>query len=175
MRKWLIGFLLLLSLLLFLFLGGIYFFGGLKEYIKAVYSINQLKGNQKDKAAQIFYEPNQYGVHTGILSKVFKDRVWIIGKNGLKSFKIDEYSAYTLFSVCNEETLRKIKEGEDFTIGAQEDVGLEYWASQVKTGDFVQILVAGPQHGGTIGNLREIKAYDWWVFTPVDIIKQCEK
>lgn len=169
--QWILLSLLLLGLA---FLGALYFFGGLREYVGATRAINQLVGEQRVKAEQVFYGSDEYGIHSGMFAGQVGTDVWIVEKFSLKRYTLDEYSVFTLFRVCDDVVLNKIRDHQSFNVLTQENATKQLWQDTIKSGDFVQILVAGTQHGGTLGNLREIKAYDWWVFAPIDILKQCE-
>lgn len=162
---------------------GIYQYTGLKHYLSAVKEINRLDGKERDQAFEDFQggASEELEIYGGILMGVNsrgKSGVWVWGKNGPKYYKGDEYSVYSFFSICKPVILDKLKagEGEQLTIGQDIETDIKAWAKKVKQGDYVILIITNSQkQGGTIGNLREAKAYDWRPFAPTDIGEQCRK
>jgi len=156
---------------------------GLKEYLEMRRVVSKLSGEQREEAEASFGD-GESGFYGGALAGVWQGKVWVWGKRGLRSFEVDEYSAYSYFSICEkissipvevEELLIELDEPYEFTVDRSVDGELAVWKARVKKGDHVSVLIAGEEHGGTKGNLREMYSYDWWVFAPVMIKEQCKR
>lgn len=148
---------------------------GLNKYVDAMQAINALPLEQQGKAKGDFVGSEDSYLYGGILAGVTGDNVWIWGRRGLHYFKTDEYSVYSYFSMCNDEILRAFANNEKVVIDRSVDTDLTSWRQKAKTGQFVVIMITNPENGGTLGNLREMKAHDWWAFLPTNIGKLCEK
>lgn len=168
-----------LVVVLLLLVGGgwVWMYGGLKDFLRAKEAIRALPLEQQSVAENDFIgakDPYLYGgILAGVSTSIFPS-VWVWGKDGLRYFRIDEYSVYSYFSVCNEEVLNSFDKNEMLTIDRSIDTDLSVWRKKVRVGQFITIMIARSENGGTLGNLREAKAHDWWVFLPTNIRKQCE-
>ena len=151
-------------------------FEGLKYYLKAVYSINQLTAEEKVEAKERFYGPGEKGYYTGILARVnTKDfgSVWIWTHGLPRYFTADEYSVFSFFNFCNDFALETLDRETAAPVYRDVYTDVKVWAEKVKRGDFVNVQIAGEGHGGNPGKLREIYVYDWWVFMPIKTEELC--
>lgn len=151
---------------------------GLDEFIRAVGAINGLSGEGRDKARQDFWGPDDKKVYSGILAHVATQGfggVWVWGKWGPRYFASDEYSVYSFFGACTPDKLGDLQKEGKVRIGRTIETEIETWQGRVKPGNFVVVVVAGEGSGGERGKLREARAYDWWVFMPVNIGEQCKR
>ena len=174
MGKWIVRLFILLIIVTLIGFGFLYFFTGLNSYIKTAYTISKLSGEMKQQAVDGFYGKDEQGIYTGILSGITANRVWIWSNNRLKSFVTDEYSVYSFFNACSDEILSNIGAEKTFSIGRSVGTDILSWSQKVKTGDYVIVNMATEGNGGALGNLREAIGYDWFVFMPTDIRKQCK-
>ena len=163
-----------LTLVLFSGAGLMYQFGGLKHYLRAVIYINSLEGQTKQTASDEFYgtHPNLY---TGTLAGVWGGKVWVWGRSGLKYFSVDKNSTYSFTNGCTRDVLHPADTTKAFTIQRQVYFDISEWEAEVTPGDFIAVLIAGKDNGGTLGNLREAYAYNWWSFMQKDMQTECAK
>lgn len=176
-RLWVVG--IIAVLIVGVGFYGVYQYGGLKYYLKAVKAINQLEGDEKERARKLFNgSPNEsFEVYGGILIGLNqKDNggVWVWGSKGPKYFRSDEFSVYSFYKICKSAIIEKYKRGEEVNVGRSIDTDIKTWADKVSQGDYVAIIVTSKGHEGALGNLREALAHDWWAFSNVDVEEQCE-
>lgn len=176
MRRW-IG--ILIGFGLIIMLGGIgylYQFGGLRQYIRARSVINNMPTEDKQYAWEKFSGTDPRGAERGILAGSGLGRVWVWSSSGLKSFIVDEYSIYSWFDACREDVKEKLRAGEGGSVIEQViDTDLNSWREKAKVGDYVAVYPTQAEQGGTIGNLREIYTYNFWLFMKAGIDTQCGK
>lgn len=153
----------------------LYQFAGLKEYLQAVSLIRSLPAEQRAKAELKFYDGGGTYGYTGMLAYVGKHGLWVWGAKGPKYFRTDRDTAYIKWSVCSEEILAKIEAQQPFAPVQSVTGEVNEWVESVQVGGFIDIKLATKLNGGTEGNAREARAYDWWVFTAVDMRAQCKK
>ncbi len=163
----------------------LYFETGLKQYLRARVEIGRIAEEQtRREALEEFgwYAPGQsYG---GILAGDFFGKVWVWGVKGLRSFAVDEYSVYSWYDGCSEEVLTRFKE-TDWETAPSSLVGeiirrelttdIAAWLQRARVGDYVRVYLATPERGGWEGNLREIYAYNFWLFMSWGMEARCEK
>ena len=118
MRKWVF----LLIFLVGLGFYGVYEYGALKYYFKAMRGINQLNDQEKSRVLEEYIDSSdsQLDLYKGILMKVSlkkKGGIWVWGQKGPRYFKSDEHSVYSYFSICKPVILEKFKKGEEVMIG----------------------------------------------------------
>lgn len=158
---------------------GLYYRGGLREYLQVRKAIKALPETEKVEVQEGFYGKvaeveSQNGILAG-LTKIGSRRIWLWGRSGLQSLPLDEYTVYSFYSACNAQVLEAIERGGQLKIGREVTANIEKWREQVKTGMFVGIMKAGVDNGGELGNAREVQAYDWWVFMNSNLREQCAK
>ncbi|MHB8777950.1 MAG: hypothetical protein ACYC6R_09335 [Anaerolineales bacterium] len=158
--------------------GLVYYFGGIREYRQATRAISRLDGDEKTKAERFFYSSGGEDEYRGMLGYVntrgYGD-VLVWGKNGPKYFRGDKYTVYSFFNGCSEEILNAKPEDGPIEVNREIYTDVKEWRKRVKNGSFVTILLTSEESGGTVGNLREIWAFDWWYFVPGTMEVQCEK
>ena len=167
---WVMAIIVGVSVSLFIWL---YFSAGLKEYLGAVMTIKRLPSEESSVAWDNFLtigEPNLYG---GILAGFWNNKVWVWGRSGLRAFRVDNDSVYSFFSACAPEILAKTEKGEAVSVGRSIYTVADEWLIWVKRGNYVTVAQATEGSGGVEGNLREVYGYDWRVFMPGDLQKQC--
>jgi len=142
--------------------------------LNAINEINSLPKEQVEKAKQRFYEGGGPTGYTGMIAKADNSGVWVWGVKGIKHFKSDENTVYILWSVCNPSVMAKIEKGESFSPLQNATLDIATWTPRERVGQFVDIKLATKLNGGIEGNVREVRAYDWWVFTAVDMGAQCK-
>lgn len=155
----------------------IYQYGGGKYLIRVNEEIRKLEEQERTNARTKLYGLHQDNQYSGILMKIVKGEyvgVWVWGGLGLRYFRGDEFSVYTFFNGCKEEILRPKEVGKPVPVGYVVSGG-EEWGKSAQVGDFVKILITEEGRGGTVGNLREIYTYDWWLFLPGSMEKLCVK
>jgi len=160
-----------------LLLAGTYLFFniGLREYSKALWTINFLPKDEKASAGDDFFTVGLQNRYSGMLSRVNGNVIDVWGKNGLKHFETDQYSVYSFFSVCSPETLAQTQKEGTSSIERSVDFNIAPWLKKVRQGDYL-IIVSPPNDPQ---KLREVYVYDWWVFIPNqlsrDLKKQCKQ
>lgn len=140
--------------------------------------ISSLRGEAKQNAASEFYaEGKSDNVFAGTIAKVSRKDgggVWVWSNRGLKYFQADEHTVYSYYDICaaitssQEEVEMKI--GDD---NREVSTNIGRWEEQARQGDFVQIIVATPEHGGQIDNLREARVYSLPIFLELNIELLC--
>lgn len=156
----------------------IYYFGGIREYRQATSAINNLGTNEIVKASQILRGidgENEYRGTLGYVNSNGYGDVLVWGINGPKYFKGDEHTVYSFYNGCSGEILNAKPGDGAIEVNREVYTDVKEWRKRVKNGNFVVILLAGEGSGGTIGNLREIWAFDWWYFLPKDMEELCAR
>ncbi len=149
--------------------GFLYQFGGLKYYSKATSYINSLPQDKKDIAWNDFNGENKSSLYSGIFAGAWKNGLWVWGKGGLRYFAVDKYSVYFFDDACTNNT------SPDFEVQKEVLSDINIWLKDVHQGYFVSIVATSAGQGGTVGNLREIHAYNWWPFMPESLEVSCVK
>ncbi len=129
----------------------------------------------RTKEREYFYGTDPRGAERGILAGSMPGRVWVWSRGRLKSYAVDQYSIFSLFDGCSEDVRARIKRGEANVIEQILFTDMEKWRDGANTGDYVVIYPARSGQGGTEGNLREIYAYNFWLFLQAGIDTQCAK
>ena len=154
--------------------GLIYRFGGLKYYLRAITYINSLPEQTKKTAGDEFYG-DQPNVYTGTLAGVWSGKVWVWGRQGLRYFSVDKNSTYSFTNGCTRDVLHPADTTKAFTIQRQVYFDLASWQAEIEPGDYIAVLIAAKENGGTAGNLREAYVYNWWSFMQKDMQTECAK
>jgi hypothetical protein len=178
MRKFFVWLLIAILIgfgLIFLLL---YQFAGLGQYLKIKAEIRQLPSEQAETATNIFNGAELDSEYRGVLGYIDQSdegEILVWGRSGPRYFKADEYTAYSFFNACTEDILSA--QPEDGAIPVQRNVhnDVREWAREVQVGDFVSILLTMEGQGGTVGNLREVWAHDWYYFLPKDLRELCKE
>lgn len=172
---WVVAILVIVLILIFL---GLYQFAGLKQYFQVLTTLRALPVEQRAKDEFKFYHggdgQGQYG-YTGMLAYADKNGLWVWGGKGPKYFRADKDTMFVTWSVCDPATLEKIASKQPFSPNQYATANISEWRPKERVGQFVDIRVAAKLNGGIEGNMREARAYDWWVFTVVDMEAQCKK
>lgn len=173
MIKWVFRFIIVVFL--FVMLVGVWLslWGGLIEYSKALITIYKLPTPLRNEALLSIHDDSQ-GVQ-GILARVDiggQGGVWIWRNFQLKYFPKNADTVYSYWHACDNLYLLDRKEGEARPISREVDVDIKVWANRVKKGQFVTLRLSDEIGSKTI---REIQGYDWQVYLPVSLEKQCVK
>jgi len=155
--------------------GYMYERGGLKEYNKAVKVINTMPEEDRDKSWGEFAGVDQRGGERGILAGAWMGRVWVWQASGLKAYKVDKDTMYSVFDGCREDVREKMNKGVGNVIQREIFNDVQEWKKRTKTGNYVAVYVALPGNGGVEGNLREMYDYNFWLFMNTGIDRECEK
>lgn len=173
MWKWVI-----VSLVFILFLTSGAYFSGFTKYIEARWVIYNLPSDKKNVIWDQYLGKDDPYLYSGILAGIttnYFPGIWVWGKGGLHYFKTDEYSVFSFFSGCKDEVLNSLNDNQKITIDRDIYSDLKEWRSRTKQGQYVVVMIARPENGGNLGNLREAKANDWWPFSPKEMKLQCKK
>lgn len=175
MKRWGIGVLIFLAIGLIGF-AYLYQFAGLRQYFRAVEVIKTTTPEEERiKVIEDFYGTDPRGAERGILAGSGLGRVWIWSGRGLKSYKVDENSIYSWFDGCREDVRARLNKGEANVIQGIIDTNMQNWSEKVQVGDYVAVYPTLSGAGGVEGNLREIYAYNFWLFMRRGIDRQCAK
>ena len=153
----------------------LFYFFGLRDYINVIASIDKLGLDDKKSAQSQFFISDDGVKYSGTLAHVSNNRIWVWTNYKLKSFKVDQYSVYSFYSACSAIQGEDFSTQGKFSVSRSVDSKISDWKKKTKVGNYINLWLTTKEKGGTVGNLREIYGYDWWVFMPTDIKKQCEK
>jgi hypothetical protein len=171
MKKWWWG------LVLFLLVAGIggYQLSGYGHWARAQARIAQLSESEQGEAWRELEARDPLMMEGGILAWVGQERVWVWGRGGLKQYRVDEHSIYSWFDGCNAEVLEELNAGVAGAITRMLYSEIDDWRSVARAGDYVRVVLANERMGGTVGNLREIYDYNFWLFLPTGMEERCAK
>lgn len=160
--------------------GCLYQFFGLKEYIRATKYVNNLGEDVRGNARERLDLDSSTGHFGGILAGVWKGPfpgVFLWTRQTLKYFRVDQFSVYTYHNACVDELINPANPRPKTTVKVKRTIftDLNLWSKNLKTGYFLDVMVTGKSNGGTLGNLREVWATDWWPFMNEDLATQCVK
>ena len=175
-RSWIIF--IFFVLLFFGFIGWGFLVVGGGSYKLIENKIEKFDDKVKETAEQEFYvrgkDNNTYAGTVANINKQGAGGVLIWSNKGLRYFQSDEHTVYSYYDVCqayrNNPQQMRVDDGVR-TVTAD----IESWAELVKAGDFIQITVATPAHGGTVGNLREAIVYSQPLFLSMQLGSVCAK
>lgn len=148
---------------------------GLKYFIRAGMFINNIQSETDKKQAWKDFIGKSENGYSGIYAGNWRNRVWVWGRSGLRSFATDQYSVYTFFDGCTESILNSVDQGGVSVSISREvffNVNVDDWKKKVSVGDLVVITIA---RDGVLGNLREIYTYNFWPFLHKDLQTLCAK
>jgi hypothetical protein len=173
MKKWWWGG--IVTLLILMAGSGGYVWQNRQNWVRAQAKIEQLP---EDKQAEAWRElegdwPGE--MYGGILAGSAFERIWVWGREGLKSFVVDEHSVYSWYDGCNEEVLEELSAGVAGAIARYVTADMTDWRGWAVTGDYVRVYVTLPGAGGNPGNIREIYTYNFWLFMPTGMEERCAK
>lgn len=173
MSKWIFRFIVLVFLLILLVGVWLSLWGGLVQYSKTLITVYKLPPPLRNEALLLLNDDTQ-GIQ-GILARVNigeKGGVWIWRNFWLQYFPKGSDTVYSYWHACDNLYILELKEGETRSINREIDVDITAWASRVKSGQSVTLQLSDEFGKKTI---REIQAYDWWVYLPVSLEKQCAR
>lgn len=159
---------ILITLVLFLC-----FVAGGKTYLKILTKTYKTESNQENRIKTDFFSTEKTDFNSGILAGSIGNRVWFWGKHGLVSKMTDENTAYFYKDWCSTEAQSIIRNSQ--IPNTKEFASLNEWRSVAKAGDYLVIKIATIENGGTLGNLREVRSYNYLPFLEGDIYTLCEK
>lgn len=176
MQKWWVSVFLVFGIICLMIVSALlYFKAGLSAYIRVNTVIKSMSSEEQRVAREEFYGTDQRGVERGIFAGIWMDKVWVWQRAGLKSFAVDNDSVYSWFDGCRDDIRARLNKGEANVIQRLIYTDLVSWSKQVRVGDYVVVYPAIPENGGTAGNLREIYAYNFWLFMHKGIDTECAK
>jgi hypothetical protein len=121
------------------------------------------------------YNSRMYG---GILLGTLPGHVWVMGREGLRHYKTDIYTIYSTFDGCSPEILSRLNSGEAGAIERSITTKMPEWRERVVIGDYVRAYPTREEHlnesAGTVGNLREIYGYNFWLFMRWGMEERCQ-
>ena len=163
-----------------IFFGVLYQFFGLRYYLKATEHIQNLPYEDRLIAEAEFYGDKDGGTVGGIMAGFFMDKVFVWSNGRLKMFTTDEYSVYSYYEACIPEILDfdpvvYPESSIDRDVYGDKKQFLNKVGNVINNGLLVSIAPTMEKQGGTIGNLRELWAYDWWNFVKGGILEKCKK
>jgi len=129
----------------------------------------------RSKAWAEFRGTDQRGAERGILAGTSGGRVWVWSGWRLHSYIADQYTIYSWFDGCSDEVRAKLNAGKANVIERLLFHDMQQWMGQARVGDYVAVYKARPENGGVEGNLREIYAYNFWLFMGKGIDTECAK
>ena len=146
---------------------------GLREYFSVTQYIKKLPSEEKLQVEESFYTESDDTIYSGVFAGNLIGRIWVWGREGLKSFQPDKGSAYSFFSMCTDENIEKIKNG-DYQISSTRIVtaDINEWFLKMKRGDYALIEKTD---GKSNSYIREAHGFDWWVFANTQMNTLCEK
>src|SRR3990172_5642386 len=125
--------------------GVFYLTSGLKYYIQALDVVNSLEENNKVLARGYFSVADKT-VYRGTLAFIDKQKegnVWIWGKRGLKRFKIDQYTVFSLYETCSEKMLNGFR-GQGVTLDDRDIyTDINQWSTKLQQGNFIEVWKDG--------------------------------
>lgn len=170
MRRWSVIFFGLIF-----FVSVLLFFGtGFNYYLSAKWQLNRLPADRKVEANDEFFtlgEPNLYG---GVYAGLFGGKIWIWGRDGLRGFGIDDSVTYSFATRCKSDNVSAASRGQNSQIYRQLFDQTDDWELLMKRGYYITVALY-KVNGIVEPNVREVYGYDWWVYIPSEINKQCEK
>lgn len=175
MKRWILGIVSVVLVLLLSLAGNLYFYGGLKQYVRATSVINNLPEEDKNLGWQDLKLTDAREGRGGILAGTWFGKVWTWSADGLQAYAVDDYSIYSFFDGCSDEPRSRLKRGERNAITRSIYKLMDDWRTVVKPGDYVVVYLAQPEEGWVTGNLREIYGYNFWLFLKRGIDIQCAK
>lgn len=171
MIKWIFRFIVLVFLLVLLVGVWLSLWGGFVQYSKALITVYKLPPPLRNEAL-LSLNDNTLGIQ-GILARVNiseKGGVWIWRNFWLQYFPAGSDTVYSYWRACDSLDTLERKEEETKPIDRDIDVDITAWAGRVKPGQFVSLQLSSEIGSKTI---REIQGYDWQVYLPVGLEKQC--
>lgn len=139
--------------------------------------IRQLSGLERETAESEFYARDKAEhLFAGTIAKINRHGeggVWVWINQGLKYFQVDKYTFYSYFDICNARAKSSDGKFEINDKSREITTDIKQWANWAKTGDFVQLMITRSENGGQVGNLREIYAYSFPLFLPLDLRRLC--
>lgn len=148
------------------------FVTGGNQYLRAMQLIYTAPQTSRDKMKVDLFATDNKNTYGGIYSGVFRGKVWIWGRSGLKSFAVDQYSVYIPVDGCSETALNNAKKPVPDRVPDTIITTIDSWQKMTRTGDYIVVIITPPGTGGTVGNLREIHSYNYWPFLrgPMEVL-----
>lgn len=155
-----------------------FYFAGLKDYLRAQTYVNAYNGPGKDQMVRDFYGDGRR-FYNGILATVWTrgtPGIWVWTNNKLKFFVTDQYSVYSFYDGCTKKSGRFNPDSfGKIVINREISTRLDDVKKIGVSGDFISVMVTEEQNGGKIGNLRELWLNNWWAFLGGDLNVGCKK
>lgn len=169
--------LLVLTFLLFACVGYVFFRLGYFEFVKVAIELIKYPKEERERYKREFdYTKNEYtigGIYVGH-SPIDASIVYLLTSNGFNAKILDDNTILRSFEICGKEVFASLINNEKVTPATTVIQGYRQWISRVKNGSYVRIILAGPDNGGTVGNVREFHQFDWWVFMPMNTKMMCQ-
>ncbi len=114
----------------------IYKYAGLGEYRRIYSVVDNLPEDQKIKALEQLRGTNVRGAESGVLAGNWMGSVWVWGNDGLKRYKVDQFSVYTIFDGCRDDIRAKLNKGERSNVMERLVISsFENWRKKAQTGN----------------------------------------
>lgn len=150
---------------------------GYTHYARMAQTIEAIEEPAQREQAWEQLHGNDPRVYGGVLFATLPGHIWVMGAEGVRHYQTDNYTAYSSFDGCSPAILARLNRGEVGAVERQVTERMEAWREQVKIGDYVRAYPTNVQHltesAGTEGNLREIYAYNFWLFMPTNMEERC--
>lgn len=150
--KIILGSIIILLVFLFIYL---YQFLGMKYLLNAISYIELPYIQNRSEAYDLLSNSHSpSNLKRGILGRINNGNhslngVWIWDLKGVKYYRADDKTAYSYFSMCDDEEWKKQGAMAKKTIDSQQ------WEKRAKPGDYVEMAT----HNNS--NIQEIVDYDW--------------
>lgn len=154
------------------------FLSGFSYYFKAYWAISRLGGAEKIASEDQFYGKNLVntvrGTFAGALTYSGDPKVLVWSRGVLRVLPTDNLTLYVFSDACNEKSINATS-NDDVSIKTNKYLSIQDWIQKIRPGDYVSVILTDSEMGGTVGNAREIYAYNWWYFLPRSLKDQCAK
>lgn len=88
---------------------------------------------------------------------------------------MDENTVYSWFDGCSPEPLAELNQGIVGAVRRYLITDMAEWRAKARVGDYVRAYITSEGAGGTVGNLRELYTYNFWLFLPAGMEARCVK
>lgn len=139
-------------------------------------AIRELPTSEQDRARREFDGQASSDVVAGLLVGNWFEKLVIFNSRGLHLVDTNGETIYSLFDGCQEETVALLRKGESDGLEIPRYVTADYreWKSLTQSGEYVLIYHPAKQDNGRM-LAREVNYYNFWVFLPRGIERQCAK
>lgn len=153
-------------------------YAGYHNYQRAMKTIEAITDPSEGEEAWREFGGYHEAMYGGMLVGTLGRGVWVWGREGLRHYRIDPYTVFSAFDGCNPEILAHLEAGEAGAIERKVTTDIKEWRTRVRAGDYVRAYPTTQAHlsdsVGTVGNLREIYGYNFWLFMRWGMEERCQ-